>query len=136
MRKQIKNFFGLSKKVLLLESCVDSCKKYKNYLESHDFYVDTILSEELAEQKLKKKKYDILILNFSLPNMDGIDFLKKIEKNYAIPNVMIFKEEEPDVELVRSHCDVLLSDHDALFYLNDQIEKLLDPNKELIDESV
>ena len=47
-------------------------------LKSLDIEIDTAVNGEEALQKIIGKKYDILLLNFHLPGMNGIEVLRKL----------------------------------------------------------
>ena len=51
-----------------------------------------------AERVLANNKFNIMILDIMLPDGNGFDFYKKVEKNYSIPTIFLTaKDEEDDI---------------------------------------
>ncbi|MGB8779530.1 MAG: PAS domain S-box protein [Candidatus Bathyarchaeia archaeon] len=60
----------------------DSCclKVAKECLEMQGkLQVDTALSAEAAVEKMKNKKYDVVICDYAMPTKDGLEFLKDLQ---------------------------------------------------------
>lgn len=61
--------------ILLVEDEVDLGNVVKQYLEIMDFEVTLMNNGKVALEhfKLNKNKYDILLIDISMPEMDGFD---------------------------------------------------------------
>jgi two-component system, chemotaxis family, chemotaxis protein CheY len=64
-------------------------------------YTNVVLSEdgEAALKELERKAYDLIISDWHMPNMDGLDFFKALSKNRKwsdIPFLLITAEKERD----------------------------------------
>ena len=64
-------------------------------------YTNVVLSEdgEAALKELERKGYDLIISDWHMPNMDGLDFYKALSKNHKwseIPFLLITAEKERD----------------------------------------
>ena len=64
-------------------------------------YTNVVLSEdgEAALKELERKGYDLIISDWHMPNMDGLDFYKELIKNRKwseIPFLLITAEKERD----------------------------------------
>ena len=57
----------------------------KIFFESEGCLIDAFETAEEALKALKKQPYDIIMVDYRLPGMDGLEFLKQISKLY--PNV-------------------------------------------------
>ena len=62
----------------------------KSYLELSDFDVDWVDDGKFAFPKFESKKYDLVILDVMLPNVDGFTIAKQIkESNSETPFIFI-----------------------------------------------
>jgi DNA-binding response OmpR family regulator len=68
-------------KVLLLESDISSAKVIQYFLQKYNFQVDHIVDGNIAIEKVKRAKYDLIILDLKLSNMDGFEFIGKIKED-------------------------------------------------------
>jgi two-component system, chemotaxis family, chemotaxis protein CheY len=64
-------------------------------------YTNVVLSEDgaAALKELERKVYDLIISDWHMPNMDGLDFYKALSKNRKwseIPFLLITAEKERD----------------------------------------
>jgi len=74
-------------------------------LESEGFEVDTALSGKDGIKKIKSEEYQLLILDYKLPDMNGKEVCKKIKKDDAINNIPIVfisaKDQDELAEIVK-----------------------------------
>lgn len=68
-------------KVLLVEDEEFIRDLYKRQLEKDDFVVDAFVSGVPALESLEKNAYDLIVLDIMLPQMSGLEILKKIKAN-------------------------------------------------------
>jgi len=78
--------------VLLVEDdeAIGDLVKYN--LERQGFSVDWVLDGKEALEKLKEKKYDIIILDLMLPGVDGLELCQKVRqegKNRETPIIVL-----------------------------------------------
>ncbi len=77
-------------KLLLVEDDRSFGEVLKSYLELSDFTVDWVDDGLLALPKFSSKKYDLVILDVMLPNVDGFTIAKQIrEQNTETPFIFI-----------------------------------------------
>src|SRR4051812_40430778 len=76
------NKMVMKTKILLVEDESDLGNVVKQYLEIMDFEVDWMHNgrQALTHFKLHKNKYDILLIDVSMPEMDGFELASSIVK--------------------------------------------------------
>ena len=67
-------------RVLIVEDEWEYSDSIKDVLEERGFFVEDSVTGEEALELLSKKEYDIILLDIKLPDMSGIELLKKINK--------------------------------------------------------
>ncbi len=86
----------LKKTILFIEDDLPTIDVYKTALEKADFVVESIILGKEAIKKIKKmeqgkaKKPDLILLDLILPDINGIDVLKKIREGKEIKDVPVF----------------------------------------------
>lgn len=65
-------------KVLVAEDSSVQGKKLKFYLEKFGLEVVWVMNGKLAFDELSNKDYDLIISDFQMPEMDGLQFLRKV----------------------------------------------------------
>src|SRR6266852_2714939 len=73
--------------------CVDDSAELRSALEeqflNEDFVVDTAESGKAALEKISSADYDIVLLDISMPEMDGMAVLKEMKKIGRLPRVIM-----------------------------------------------
>jgi signal transduction histidine kinase len=84
----------------------------KIYLEQiGKFQVDTALSARIALEKLRNSRYDVVVADYQMPEMDGIAFLVELRKMYPVLPFIIFTgkgREEVVIEAFEKGADFYL----------------------------
>lgn len=72
-------------------------KNIQKVLQSNNFQSEIVSSAEEAEQKIKEKQYDLVILDINLPWKNGLEFLKQIrQKQNNIPILIVTSKTTTD----------------------------------------
>lgn len=81
----------MSKKlsVLILDDETDFTDELQEFLQLRDFDVHTASTPGDGFASLRRRPYDLLILDVKLPGMSGIDILKQVRKLYPSMEVII-----------------------------------------------
>jgi DNA-binding response OmpR family regulator len=74
------NKMRLVTKILIVEDERDACKLISDILEEEGFLVDRSYKGESAIKKIKRKKYDLVIVDHKLPGISGLEFLEEANK--------------------------------------------------------
>lgn len=70
--------------VLIIDDCLEDRHAYRRYLQKDEKYTYVFLEEEHGENGLelcKQKQPDVILLDYMLPDMDGLEFLQELEVN-------------------------------------------------------
>jgi len=78
-----------TKKILVAEDEQASADLLKMILEKAGYSVDAVPNGKKAYNAIKEKKYDALLTDWMMPQMDGIELIRKLRENVPIPPVII-----------------------------------------------
>jgi two-component system phosphate regulon response regulator OmpR len=79
----------MDKSVLLVDDDEKLCKLLREYLEDYGFRVLTLGDGTSVIKTIREKSPDIIILDIMLPGKDGLDVLKEIRTEFAMPVIML-----------------------------------------------
>jgi DNA-binding response OmpR family regulator len=99
-------------KILIIEDDEAILNMLKRGLEDEDFVVDTATNGEDGEYMAKTNQYDIIILDWMLPEKSGIDVLRSIrEEGVLTPVLMLTAKDTTDnkIEGLNSGADDYLA---------------------------
>lgn len=74
--------------ILMIEDDLELAEILVDYLEQYNIKITNYDSPELAISALRLKKYDLIILDLSLPEIDGIEVCKMIREHYNTPIII------------------------------------------------
>ncbi len=78
------------KKILIIDDDKNLCKILSKLLEREGFNTESVYSGNEALEMLFKKYYDFMIVDYSLPDISGMDILQWVVKNNpTIGRIMI-----------------------------------------------
>jgi two-component system, NtrC family, nitrogen regulation response regulator NtrX len=83
----------IKEKILIIDDEASICSSLKGILEDEGFLVQTVESGEQGLELLKSQNVDLVLLDIWLPQMSGIEALKKIKA----------MEESPQVVMISGH---------------------------------
>ncbi|ADK17186.1 MULTISPECIES: response regulator transcription factor [Clostridium] len=76
-------------KILIVDDDENICEVIKMYVESAGYETKVVNDGKTAETMFLEYKPDLVLLDIMLPNIDGIDVLKWIRKEYETPVIML-----------------------------------------------
>ena len=76
-------------KILIIEDEIELVSTMKNYLSSEGFLCETVKSYFEAEDALSAFNYDIIILDLTLPDGNGLDLIKIIKERNKDAGLLI-----------------------------------------------
>lgn len=74
--------------VLMIEDDVELAEVLGDYLRQHDINVTNYDEPYTGMSALATKNFDLLLLDLTLPNLDGLDVCKKVAKQKNIPIII------------------------------------------------
>ncbi|RXK11918.1 DNA-binding response regulator [Halarcobacter mediterraneus] len=75
-------------KIAMVEDDLELADVLTQYLKKYNIEVTNYEEPFLALSSLKINKYDLLILDLTLPGMDGLDVCKEVVRNFDIPIII------------------------------------------------
>ena len=75
-------------KIAMIEDDLELAEVLCQYLKQFNIEVTNYEEPYLALSALKMSKYDLIILDLTLPGMDGLDVCKEIVKSFNIPIII------------------------------------------------
>lgn len=75
-------------KVLLIEDNRDISENIREYLTLEWFSVDQVFDGEVGIEKATQNNYDIILLDLSLPEVDGISICRRVVQKKDTPIIM------------------------------------------------
>ena len=91
------NDFIKNKKALVIEDEVAIAQLLKIQLSQLGFEIDICHSAEVAQLRLQTSSYSLCLLDWMLPGIQGLDFLKKIRPRYAnLKILMLTAKADPE----------------------------------------
>ncbi len=85
--------------VLLVNDNIALTQSLSEYLRAQNWQVTAVATAEAGLREITGGRYDIVILDDILPDMSGLDMLKKIRKKGGQP-VIIFSEREDNIDRI------------------------------------
>lgn len=75
-------------KILMIEDDLELAEILSEYLEKNEMSVTVVDDPYIGLSKLSLDHYDLLILDLTLPGIDGLEVCKEIRKNNNIPIII------------------------------------------------
>jgi len=87
-------------RVLMVDDNLEHLELCRETLPANEFYIDIATNPTDAMGKLQLSRYDIVVLDYRLPYMSGLELLVKIRgKGYTMPVVLVSALEDPDLSM-------------------------------------
>ncbi|MCC6816293.1 MAG: response regulator transcription factor [Saprospiraceae bacterium] len=101
-------------RILLVDDEVDTLDFLSYILKKENFEVRTAINGVEATSQLKDFKPDLILLDYMMPGMDGLEFFNFFKKNYSSWNTLVAfltakNEDETQIELLDYGADDFIS---------------------------
>ncbi len=129
--------FNTALKVLVVDDFPTMRRIVKNLLKQIGFEnIDEAEDGMMALQKLQKDKYGLVVSDWNMPNMEGIDLIRKIRQDAALkdtPFLMVTAEAEKEkvIEAIKAGVDNYIVKPFTAEVLKEKLEKISDKRKSL-----
>jgi DNA-binding response OmpR family regulator len=90
----------MSKKILIIDDEAKIVEICQDYLKAAGFYVVSALDGSTGIEKFHREKPDLIILDLSLPGVDGFDICRDIRRESQVPIIMLTARVEETDKLV------------------------------------
>ena len=87
-------------KILIIEDEKEIAELEKDYLEINGYEVAIESKGDSGLLRAKKEKFDLIVLDLMLPNMDGFEICKEIRKEQNIPILMVTARTQEEDKLI------------------------------------
>ena len=91
-------------RILLVEDNIQIATNIAEYLNLEDIYVDVATDGEQGRELSQTHHYDIMVLDWMLPKLNGVDLCTRIRKTSDIPVIMLTARWEIDDKLNGFEC--------------------------------
>ncbi len=121
--------------ILIIEDDKNTQELIEESLKTRDFFVDSVSDGLEGIQKFKEKKYDLVLLNISMPNLDGFTVCKMIRKMSEVPIVFISSKNDEAIQIkgYDCGCDDFIVKPFSFNVLTKKIEAILKRTSKIID---
>jgi CheY-like chemotaxis protein len=88
-------------KVLIVEDEKVLNEAYELVLKKDGYSVSTALNGEEALERVKKDKFDLILLDLRMPKVDGVEFLKRAKpaNNFPETKIIVFSNYDDQKEV-------------------------------------
>lgn len=90
----------MNKKVLIIEDDDNILRLEKDYLEASKFEVDTACTGSKGLEKAINQKYNLILLDIMLPEIDGLEICKTIRKSSNVP-ILLVSAKRDDMDKIK-----------------------------------
>jgi len=112
-------------RVLMVDDNYEHVALCSEYLPKEEFQLEPAYTATEAISKLSSGTFDIIILDYALPDMNGIDLMKKIKPlGLMVPIIFVSAYDDPDLsfEALRvGACDYVVKTFQYYETLKDRI---------------
>lgn len=117
-------------RVLMVEDNVEHLDLCKEYLPKDQFIIDAALTATDALEKMNRGKYDIIVLDYALPDFDAIELLRRMKPlSLKIPIIFTTAYDDPSISfeaMKGGACDYIVKTFHYYKTLKDRIYENLE----------
>lgn len=111
--------------VLIVDDNIEHLELCEEYLPKNEFAVEVAPTACTALKLLDQYDYDIVVLDYSLPDMDGMELLERIKRmGQNAPVIFVSAHDDPNLAFTARKagaCDYLVKSYHYYAKLKDRI---------------
>jgi len=85
----------MAHRVLIVDDDINICQLLNIYLSKDGFSTEICHNGKDALNTLKREKFDIVLLDIMMPEMDGIETLTELRRSSKVPVILVSAKGEP-----------------------------------------
>lgn len=89
------------RKILIVDDEDALRESYEMILNTEPYQVDVAKNGQVALEFTEKKEYDLILLDLMMPILDGLGFLKKVEKKHS--KIIILSNLSSGIEIDKAY---------------------------------
>ncbi len=79
----------MAKKIMVVDDEKIVCDMAKKILANEGYTVETFTDSELALERIKNEKFDLVVTDLKMENVSGMDILREVNKRYPDTKVIM-----------------------------------------------
>lgn len=115
------------KKILIVDDELSVRHMMIKILKSEKYQIDVAENGIQAIDRIRKKSYDLIITDYSMPEMDGLKLLRSIKATYPDMPVLFVTGTESVCDILKKEGVAFLVKPFKIFELKNKIENILAP---------
>ncbi|MCG2778854.1 MAG: response regulator [Desulfobacterales bacterium] len=120
----------MEKKRILIADDEDSVRNLlARALKSYAYEIDVVENGAKAINQMDRKSYDLIITDYMMPLMDGLELTRRIKEKYPSMPILIITANGPVDDLLESGATACIIKPFNIFDLMDTIKNLLDKER-------
>lgn len=97
-------------------------------LKPYDYHIDVVENGAEAISHIHRKSYDLIITDYMMPKMDGLELTRKVRSQYPSIPILIVTGDRPVYDLLKSGATACISKPFNILELQNMVKVML--NKE------
>jgi DNA-binding NtrC family response regulator len=79
----------MAEKILVIDDEKIVCDMAKKVLENEGYAVETFVDSQLALERIRQQRFDLVITDLKMENVSGMDILKEVNRLYPQTKVIM-----------------------------------------------
>ncbi|MCC5635247.1 response regulator [Nostoc sp. CHAB 5844] len=94
----------INKHILVCDDCGVTCLLLKTILQTQGYKVDTVFSGEVVLAQIESQVFDLLLLDVTMPGIDGYEVAHRIQQNPHLKNLPILLISGYEEDIIIEKC--------------------------------